>query len=125
MSYGVELIFTVESYENNVLKIIEPTFGYGRKDYEQQLQWNRMSEGGSPAMLYFKLDGDNLYVYSDKVSASNLLYELARADDNTITQKKNVETGSYDASKIKFPKHGNYITVHDTLKAAENLRLRS
>ncbi len=89
----------------------------------------------------FVLDGDYLLVYKDKVKKENLLYELAKADQNTLKQINNlVKNGNCSLSEINFPKHAaeknktnsilsgsskSNVFPNKTMSVSENLKLRS
>lgn len=128
----LELLFVPESYDKNIyiVNVLDVTH---QNSYESQYQWREMFRNSSDFKLLFKLDGDYLFVYKNEINDTNLLYELAKADDNTIEQiKRFVKTGEYDINSIKFPRHGSNkdtdyngnILIHRIMTVKENLKLR-
>lgn len=94
------------SLENNIFEATITTFDYEDKN-RWHPQWKKMSSVGAPLKLLFELDGDFLYVYKNTADKNNLLYTLAKADDDTLKQIYSfVRTGNFNESKIKYPKHG-------------------
>lgn len=124
----LELLFVPESYNKNIYTVNVQEVTHNNS-YATQYQWRKMFDGEDSFKLIFKLDGDYLYVYKNEIDDLNILYELAKADNNSIEQIKNfIKTGEYDANSIKFPTHESntekIVFVNKIMTVKENLKLR-
>lgn len=137
----LSLLFIPIKEDLNSLEVII----YEKYSYFSQEEWKKIYDLSENTVLIFKFDNDFLYIYSNSINDENLLYELARADQNTLDQITSfVETGYYDSLKIKWPKHSDNskettksyvsktslplstnVTVNKTMSVTENLKLRS
>ena len=70
------------------------------------MEWKKLV--GNDYNLILKLDGDYLHIYKNIVSEKNLLYTLVRTNKDTFAQiKKFVKKGTFDLSKVTWPRHAD------------------
>lgn len=114
----------------------------GIKESEETFRWDkhykRLYESKTPYKVIFRINGDFADVYINSVSKSNFLFTLARTDEKTLEQITSfVKTGSFDSSKIRWPKQGTStstktvstpstnVAPNKTMTTNCNLKLRS
>ena len=144
-----EAISRILEYTKEMLVFEILTKDCGIKELDEKVYWEpvytKLYEAKCPYKLFVLFDGDFAKIYINVISDDNYLFELARADKNTINQISNfVKTGKYDSTNITWPRHADgtcdyedvssvktvstpttNVVPNKTMTVSENLKLRS
>lgn len=113
-----EAISRILEYTKEMLVFEILTKDCGIKELDEKVYWEpvytKLYEAKCPYKLFVLFDGDFAKIYINVISDDNYLFELARADKNTINQISNfVKTGKYDSTSITWPRHADGTCDYD------------